>query len=119
MMDKMLSMFGIPNCDTVKKGRSFLEKNKITYEFIDFKKTTPTKTQIETWAYYAHELPINKKGTTYRKHKEHYESLSTPEKINFIIANPSIIKRPILVKNDKPIAIGFNEEQYILILANF
>ena len=42
-------MYAIPNCDTVKKARNFLEKNKIDYEFIDFKKTPPTATQIKKW----------------------------------------------------------------------
>jgi arsenate reductase len=60
----MISMFAIPNCDTVKKARTFLEQNKIDYEFIDFKKNPPTKTQIKAWADYFGELPINKKGLT-------------------------------------------------------
>lgn len=108
----MISMFGIPNCDTVKKARNFLEQHQIKYEFIDFKKTPPTKTQIQTWSDYLGELPVNKKGMTYRKYKDQYESLSTPEKIDFIIANASIIKRPILMVNDKTLAVGFSEEQY-------
>lgn len=108
----MISMFAIPNCDTVKKARNFLEANKIDYEFIDFKKTPPTKIQIEAWSDYSGELPINKKGTTYRKYKDQYDALSTPEQIDFIIANPSLIKRPVLVDKGKTIALGFNEEHY-------
>lgn len=108
----MISMFAIPNCDTVKKARNFLEKNKINYEFIDFKKTPPTKAQIEAWGDYFGELPVNKKGTTYRKHKDQYEALDMAEKIDFIIANPSLIKRPVLVQNGKTIAMGFDEEYY-------
>ncbi len=108
----MISMFAIPNCDTVKKARNFLEKNKIDYAFIDFKKSPPTTGQIKAWSEYAGELPINKKGMTYRKYKDHYENLSMPEKIDFIIANPSLIKRPVLEENDQIIALGFSEEQY-------
>ncbi|KTD12066.1 arsenate reductase [Legionella gratiana] len=108
----MILMFAIPNCETVKKARLFLEKNKIDYEFIDFKKCPPTKAQIKAWSEYSGELPINKKGMTYRKYKDHYESLSLPEKIDFIIANTSLIKRPILMQNDKTVALGFNEEHY-------
>ncbi len=109
---KMISMFAIPNCDTVKKARNFLEKNKIDYEFIDFKKCPPTKAQIEAWSDYSGELPVNKKGMTYRKYKETYETLSTAEKIDFIIANTSLIKRPVLVQNGNIIALGFDEEHY-------
>lgn len=108
----MISMFAIPNCDTVKKARNFLEKNKIDYEFIDFKKSPPTKSQLKAWTDYLGELPINKKGMTYRKYKDHYEALSMPEKIDFIIANTSLIKRPVLEQNGKTIAVGFNEEHY-------
>ena len=105
-------MFAIPNCDTVKKARTFLENNKIDYEFIDFKKSPPTKAQIEAWSDYAGELPINKKGMTYRKYKDNYEALSRPEKIDFIIANTSLIKRPVLMQKDKVLALGFNEAEY-------
>lgn len=108
----MISMFAIPHCNTVKKARIFLEKNKIDYEFIDFKKCPPTNLQIKAWSDYSDELPINKKGITYRKYKDHYEALSMPEKIDFIIANTSLIKRPVLIKNNKVIALGFTEEQY-------
>ena len=105
-------MFAIPNCDTVKKARNFLETNKIDYEFIDFKKSPPTQAQIIAWGDYFGELPVNKKGMTYRKYKDHYEALSMSEKIDFIIANTSLIKRPILVENGKTIAVGFDEEYY-------
>lgn len=105
-------MFGIPNCDTVKKARTFLEKNKVAYEFIDFKKIPPTVEQIKQWSDFAGELPVNKRGTTYRKHKDAYEALSLEEKVAFIIANVSLIKRPVLEENGKVVALGFDEEHY-------
>ncbi|WP_133136239.1 Spx/MgsR family RNA polymerase-binding regulatory protein [Legionella rowbothamii] len=108
----MISMFAIPNCDTVKKARSFLEKNKVAYEFIDFKKTPPTPAQIKQWSTFAGELPVNKRGTTYRKYKDDYEALNLEGKIAFIIANVSLIKRPVLEKNGEIIALGFDEEHY-------
>jgi len=111
-------MFAIPNCDTVKKARNFLEAHQIDYEFIDFKKSPPTKAQIEAWSEFAGELPVNTKGMTYRKYKDSYEALNVPEKIEFIIANTSLIKRPVLVQNGKPIALGFNEEHYKTLVTN-
>lgn len=108
----MISIYGIANCDTVKKARSFLATHDIDYEFIDFKKTAPTSAQITEWAEFLGELPINKKGTTYRKHKEHFEALDRLAQIDFIIANPSLIQRPVLVKSGHTQALGFDEVRY-------
>jgi Spx/MgsR family transcriptional regulator len=105
-------MYAIANCDTVKKARTYLEKKKVSYEFVDFKKTPPTSDQIKKWAEYFGELPVNKKGLTYKKFKEEYEALSPALKIKFIIENTSMIKRPVLEKNNKTIAMGFDEEEY-------
>ena len=108
----MIVMYAIANCDTVKKARTYLEKKKVIYEFVDFKKTPPTSDQIKKWAEYFGELPVNKKGITYKKFKEEYEALSPALKIKFIIENTSMIKRPVLEKNNKTIAMGFDEEEY-------
>lgn len=108
----MIVMYAIANCDTVKKARTYLEKKKVSYEFVDFKKTPPTSDQIKKWAEYFGELPVNKKGITYKKFKEEYEALSPALKIKFIIENTSMIKRPVLEKNNKTIAMGFDEEEY-------
>lgn len=108
----MFTMYAIPNCDTVKKARTFLDKKKIAYEFVDFKKTPPTKDQIKRWADFMGELPANKKGTTYKKVKDEFESLTPAKKIDFMIENSSMIKRPVLEKNGKTLAIGFDEETY-------
>ena len=108
----MIVMYAIANCDTVKKARTYLEKKKVSYEFVDFKKTPPTSDQIKKWAEYFGELPVDKKGITYKKFKEEYEALSPALKIKFIIENTSMIKRPVLEKNNKTIAMGFDEEEY-------
>jgi arsenate reductase len=108
----MITMYAIPNCDTVKKARTFLDKKKIAYEFVDFKKTAPTADQIKRWAEFFGELPANKKGTTYKKFKETYEAMNDSAKIKFLIENSSMIKRPVVEKNGKTIAMGFDEEVY-------
>lgn len=105
-------MFAIPHCSTVKKARAFLEQHKIDYTFIDFKKNPPTRAQIQAWSAFSGELPINKRGQTYRKYKDQYDALSLPEQIDFIIANTSLIKRPVLTQEGSVIALGFNEEEY-------
>lgn len=105
-------MYAIPNCDTVKKARTFLDKKKIEYQFIDFKKVPPTPEQIKRWGEFFGELPVNKKGITYKKIKDEYEGLTPAQKIKFISENTSMIKRPVLEKNNKTIAMGFDEEFY-------
>lgn len=108
----MYKLFGIPNCDTVKKARTFLEKNKTDYEFIDFKKIVPSEADIKRWSESFGDLPVNKAGTTYKKLKDEFEKLTPAKKIKFIQENTSMIKRPILEKNGKVIAFGFNEIEY-------
>jgi arsenate reductase len=111
-MRVLMRIFGIPNCDTVKKARSFLEKNKMAFEFIDFKKTAPSSEDIVRWAESFGDLPVNKTGPTYKKHKVDYEKLSAQDKIKFLCQNSSMIKRPILEKNGIVLAFGFKEEEY-------
>lgn len=108
----MISMFAIPNCDTVKKARHFLEQHHIAYEFIDFKKTAPSKQQIKAWSDAFGGLPVNKKGLTYRQYKVQFEALGIEDQVDFLIANPSMIKRPILLKDHQVIAFGFDEAVY-------
>lgn len=108
----MLTMYAIPNCDTVKKARIYLDKKKISYEFVDFKKTPPTKELINKWTDFLGELPANKKGLTYRKFKEEFEALTPAKQIDFMIKNSSMIKRPILENKNKTLAVGFDEDVY-------
>lgn len=108
----MYKIFGIPNCDTVKKARTFLDNKKLAYDFIDFKKIRPTVEDIERWSKNFGGLPVNTKGATYKKHKDEYESLDEKGRIQFIIVNTSMIKRPILEKEGKVVAFGFDEEKY-------
>lgn len=108
----MITMYAIPNCDTVKKARAFLDKKKIAYEFIDFKKTPPSKELIKKWSDFLGELPANKKGLTYRKYKDEFEALTPAKKIDFLIENTSMIKRPVLENKNKTLAFGFDEETY-------
>lgn len=108
----MYKLFGIPNCDTVKKARTFLEKKKVNATFIDFKKYKPTEEDIERWSKVFGGLPVNTKGVTYKKHKDEFEALGSKAQIKFIQENTSMIKRPILEKNNKVLAFGFDESNY-------
>jgi arsenate reductase (glutaredoxin) len=112
----MMKIFGIPNCDTVKKARTFLGKINIQAEFVDFKKYTPTNDDIKRWTEAFGGYPVNYKGVTYKKHKEHFESLAPSEKVSFLQENTSMIKRPVLEKDGKVLAFGFDEELYRSVL---
>jgi arsenate reductase (glutaredoxin) len=108
----MFKLFGIPNCDTVKKAKTFLSQNMIDAEFVDFKKYRPTIDDIERWSKKFGGLPVNTKGLTYKKHKATFEALSKKDQITFIQDNTSMIKRPILEKDEKVLAFGFDDDTF-------
>ncbi len=108
----MYKIYGIPNCNTVKKALNYLSEKGVAYEFINFKKVPPTKTQISDWKKAFGDWPVNKKGPTYRKIKEDFEAATDPEKKQLLVDTTSAIKRPILEKKGKVLAFGFSEEEY-------
>ncbi len=107
-----MKLYGIANCDTVKKARQFLEKKKIDFQFIDFKTYCPTNKDIDRWSKAFGGLPVNIKGTTYRKFKDEFEKLNEKAKIKFIQEHTSMIKRPIIESKNKTLAFGFDEKIY-------
>lgn len=108
----MYKIFGINNCNTVKKALNHLDKAGIAYEFINFKKNPPTKQQIQDWKQAFGDWPVNKRGPTFRKIKDEFEAASSPAKINLLIEKNSAIKRPILMKKSKVILFGYSEQEY-------
>lgn len=108
-----MKLYGIPNCSTVKKARAWLEKNKIPYEFHDYKKQGVDAAKLEKWVQkHGWEEILNKKGMTWRNLPENQKTNITLAKaIKIMIANPSIIKRPIVEKGQKRV-IGFDETEY-------
>ena len=108
----MYTIFGIPNCNTVKKALTHLDELKIEYTFVNFKKQPPTKEQIKQWKKSFGDWPVNKKGPTYRKIKEAFESANPEKKMELLLENTSAIKRPILQKNNEIIGFGYDIEQY-------
>lgn len=105
-------MYGIPNCDTVKKARTALEKKKIDYDFVDLKKTPPTAEDLKRWEKVFGELPANKKGPTFRKIKEKYEKATPKQQLELLLENTSAIKRPILENGAKVVCFGYDEDAY-------
>ncbi|MBO6517724.1 MAG: ArsC family reductase [Bacteroidia bacterium] len=109
------TLYGIPNCDTIKKARKWLTERQIDFTFHDYKKLGITSEKLLHWLTQVDkDKLVNKAGTTYRKLSDsEKESISSDERaIALLIANPSMIKRPVLEKEGKVIAVGFKPENY-------
>ena len=109
----MITLYGIPNCDTIKKARKWLNDNAIDFEFHDYKKLGAPEKELKAWVkQVGWEILLNKRGTTWRKlDEETKNSVNQISAIQIMLDNPSIIKRPVLVK-DKTILVGFKESEY-------
>lgn len=108
----MYKIFGIPNCNTVKKALTHLESQNIEFEFINFKKQPPTEELIKAWKEAFNDWPVNKRGTTFKKIKDEFENATPKEKVQILIDNSSAIKRPILMKGKTVKAFGHDEDVY-------
>lgn len=108
----MLKIYGIPNCNTMKKTFDYLQLKNIPYEFHDYKKKGLTKEKLNEFiSNLGSDVVLNKQGSTYKQLDEHTkESLTTPESLtNFLLEKTSAIKRPIIEKNNRYFA-GFDEK---------
>lgn len=108
-------VYGIPNCNTVKKARTWLSDNGIDYEFHDFKKQGITAVKLGEWcAVFGWEKVLNKKGTTWKKLSPEQQERVVDEKsaIELLLANTSAIKRPVVERDGKAVLISFDEEHY-------
>jgi arsenate reductase len=108
-------LYGIPNCNTVKKAQDWLKAHQIDFEFHDFKKKGVTEEKLKEWfGVFGADTVINKKGLTFKKLNKEEQSLinSSEEIIKYLTVATSAIKRPILERNGVAIAIGFDEAVY-------
>lgn len=114
----MIELYGIPNCDTVKKARKWLESSDIDFTFHNFKKEGVTVSQLEDWIAKASlDVVLNKRGTTWRKLPDEVkQDLDHDKALQLMAENPSMIKRPVLILQDGSVHIGFKPEQYAEIL---
>ena len=109
-----LTIYGIKNCDTMKKARAFLDKRGVEYVFHDYKTAGIERGKLEGWAKkVGWETLLNKAGTTFRKLPDKgKEGLSEAKAIKLMLAQPSIIKRPVLELGGGKLLVGFKPEQY-------
>jgi arsenate reductase (glutaredoxin) len=104
-----MQLYGIPNCDTVKKARAWLDQAGIAHEFIDFKKQPPTVPQLQGWARrVAWETLLNRAGTTWRNLEPVQQELAVDEAgaLALMATQSSLIKRPVAVWPNGSITVG-------------
>jgi arsenate reductase len=108
-----VTIYGIKNCDTMKKARAWLDKKGVAYAFHDYKVEGIDRSRLEAWAGKVGWEPLlNRAGTTFRKLPDKdKEGLSEKKAMALMIAQPSMIKRPVL-EADGRILVGFKSEQY-------
>jgi len=109
----MITLYAIPNCNTVKKARAWLDENHIEYDFHNYKKQGIDEATLKQWIDdLGWEVVINRKGMTWRKLDASIrDSMNAENALNIMLENQSIIKRPLIIKEGKKI-LGFNETDY-------
>lgn len=109
----MPTLYGIPNCDTMKKARTWLDDAGIAYTFHDYKKEGISRDLLAQWCKaVGWQTLLNRAGTTFRKLPEADKvGLDEDKAVALMLAQPSMIKRPVLVM-DKGVEVGFKPERY-------
>jgi arsenate reductase len=106
-------MYGIKNCDTVKKARAWLDARGIAYDFHDYKSAGVDEPRLRAWAdELGWEKLLNRAGTTFRKLPDaDKDGLDADKAVALMLAQPSMIKRPVLDLGDYRL-VGFGEEAW-------
>jgi arsenate reductase (glutaredoxin) len=112
-MSKSVTIYGIKSCDTMKKARAWLDAHGVAYAFHDYKAQGIAREQLAAWAReVGWETLLNRAGTTFRKLPEkEKDGLGEKRAIALMLAQPSMIKRPVLDVGDK-LLVGFEPAMY-------
>lgn len=110
----MLTIFGIKNCDSVKKARKWLESNNIDYRFHDFRADGLDKQRLSQWnKTLGWEVLLNRRGTSWRQlSQQTKDSIDEKSAMELMLENPTLIKRPVLEVDDGSMQVGFSESAY-------
>lgn len=113
----MITLYGIPNCDTIKKARKWLESNQIEYRFHDFRKDGLDAERLNSWVdELGWELLLNKRGTTWRQQPDEIKNqIDQSSAIALMLEYPAMIKRPVLDTGDVR-KVGFKDTEYSALL---
>lgn len=109
-----ITIYGIKNCDTMKKARAWLDKHGIEYKFHDYKSAGIERERLERWSNkLGWEILLNRAGTTFRKLPDKDKQVADARKaIALMLAQPSMIKRPVLDLGGGKLLVGFKPELY-------
>lgn len=109
----MITMYGISQCDTIKKARRWLDENGLNYHFHDYRKDNLTQEQLIQWSdTLGWNALLNRQGTTWRKLPEAIRNtIDQASAITIMLDNPAIIKRPLLIINQQ-MTLGFQPDQW-------
>ena len=109
----MITIYGIKNCDTMKKARAWLESHDVDYVFHDYKTSGIDKARLEKWTQIVGwETLLNRSGQTFRKLVDTAKTgLDARKAVSLMMAQPSMIKRPVLERGSK-LLVGFKPEEY-------
>lgn len=113
MSSAAAKLYGIANCDTIKKARNWLDSREIAFAFHDYRKQGLDMTLLQTMeATLGWEAMLNRRGTTWRALPDSVKSsIDRASALKLMLENPAIIKRPILAKGNQ-FLVGFNQQQY-------
>jgi arsenate reductase len=109
-----ITIYGIKNCDTMKKARAWLDKRGVGYSFHDYKTAGIERERLERWSKkVGWESLLNRNGTTFRKLPDKDKSgLDAKKAVALMLAQPSMIKRPVLELGGGQLVVGFTPELY-------
>ena len=119
MHSKPITVYGIPNCSSVKKAREWMAANQVTHDFHDFKKQGLPEKALNDWLKAAGwETVVNRKGTSWRKlsAEDQAQVSSAASARPYLLANPSLVKRPVIEwqsSSGTEITVGFQPEQWL------
>ena len=109
----MLTIYGIKNCDTMKKAFLWLDGNNVAYQFHDYKKASLDENTLNHWLdTLGWQALVNQKGTTWRKLALDKNTLDNQSIKPIILQNLSMMKRPLLVLDDGQMVLGFDKEEW-------
>lgn len=111
----MITLYGIPNCDSVKQARAWLSEHAVPYQFHDFKKQGVPPTLLDGWLHaVGWETLLNRKGTAWRKLDPATQAtvVDAASARTLVLTHASLIKRPLVVWADGAVSVGFKPEAF-------